>query len=329
MASSEVEIISSCFLRDHNRGDRFIERNARAAMQKNLKDLVKSCISAPPRIPNPNRNHDNSNSCNADSSVQTRHKNSSNNYHKSSRENDRWAKAREMVFQSEISPSQSDSSVETRAVSSIVKRWKDFEAESKNLILSNAGNNTSSTAVNSSVCSSRSNSNSTFTENASILDVPNRNSLAASETVEERFDNQSTAEDAFMDWESDRTAPSGRASICSRDSNATEKERRRVADIIRKLTSVNGEECSEREQVVETTLSLPRVRTSLDHQPEMRGGGGGAIMASPRIRGRQAFNDLLMQLERDRHKELQALGERKAVSKFSHRGRLQVCLLHE
>ncbi|ESQ33752.1 hypothetical protein EUTSA_v10006896mg [Eutrema salsugineum] len=48
---------------------------------------------------------------------------------------------------------------------------------------------------------------------------------------------------------------------------------------------------------------------------------------SPRIlRGRQAFTDLLMQLERDRHRELDSLLERNAVSRFTQRGRLQSML---
>ena len=45
---------------------------------------------------------------------------------------------------------------------------------------------------------------------------------------------------------------------------------------------------------------------------------------SPRIRGRQAFTDLLMQLERDRQREIDTLAERRAVSRFTQRGRIQV-----
>lgn len=48
------------------------------------------------------------------------------------------------------------------------------------------------------------------------------------------------------------------------------------------------------------------------------------VSFSPRIRGRQAFTDLLMQMERDRHRELDSLLERNAVSRFTQRGRLQV-----
>lgn len=48
------------------------------------------------------------------------------------------------------------------------------------------------------------------------------------------------------------------------------------------------------------------------------------ISHCPRIRGRQAFKDLLLLLERDRKKELDNLQERKPVSRFTHKGRIQV-----
>ncbi|GMN27589.1 hypothetical protein TIFTF001_050475 [Ficus carica] len=47
---------------------------------------------------------------------------------------------------------------------------------------------------------------------------------------------------------------------------------------------------------------------------------------SPRIRGRQAFADLLMQMEKERHGELNVLIERKAVSRFAQKGRIQSML---
>jgi hypothetical protein len=48
------------------------------------------------------------------------------------------------------------------------------------------------------------------------------------------------------------------------------------------------------------------------------------VVNPPKIRGRQAFNDLLLQMEQERHRELGWLGECQAVSKFSQRGRIQV-----
>ncbi|EOA28690.1 hypothetical protein CARUB_v10024916mg [Capsella rubella] len=50
------------------------------------------------------------------------------------------------------------------------------------------------------------------------------------------------------------------------------------------------------------------------------------VTCSPRIRGRQALSDLLVHLERERHRELESLLGRNAVSRFSQRGRLQSML---
>ncbi|KAL0897013.1 hypothetical protein Bca101_080974 [Brassica carinata] len=62
-------------------------------------------------------------------------------------------------------------------------------------------------------------------------------------------------------------------------------------------------------------VDMPVVKTSL---PE--------FACLPRLRGRQAFTDLLTRLERERHRELESLLERNAVSKFPQRGRLQSML---
>lgn len=48
------------------------------------------------------------------------------------------------------------------------------------------------------------------------------------------------------------------------------------------------------------------------------------VTCSPRLRGRQALSDFLTHLERDRHRELESLLKRNAVSSFTQRGRLQV-----
>ncbi|KAL1205289.1 putative E3 ubiquitin-protein ligase LUL3 [Cardamine amara subsp. amara] len=50
------------------------------------------------------------------------------------------------------------------------------------------------------------------------------------------------------------------------------------------------------------------------------------VACSPRIRGRQAFADLLVQMIRDREKELAVVLDRHSVSKFTHRGRIQSTL---
>ncbi|XP_073135949.1 uncharacterized protein [Henckelia pumila] len=197
------------------------------------------------------------------------------------RRGDKWARAREMVFSCEDSNGKSPtisraSSVEIPClvgVSSLVQKWRCFEVDAK--------------------CSSRRNPNS--------IVVP-----APAPSV-------SNEDDSIGDWESDRTAVSGPPSSRGRDSDATENERLRVADIIKKLTD---------DRI--TCDSLPHVRTSLD-QSEQR--CFSPVINSPRmIRGRQAFQDLFLQMERDRNNELRGLEACKAVSKYSHRGRIQALL---
>ncbi|PIN24269.1 putative E3 ubiquitin ligase [Handroanthus impetiginosus] len=283
MASSQVEIArSSPFgcTAVHNRRD--------SCYQNNLHNLVTSCIpndNSARRIdftdlwvhrPQWQTTTTNANSA-ANNKCNTSNSDDSNDYSgvkiDSLRQKDKWARAREV---------QSEGSVEVRnlgGVSSLVQKWRGFEAEAK--------------------CSSKSNSATIFQDNVGP-------DPAASVTNEDY---------PFGDWESDRTAVSGPPSSRSRDSDATESERLRVADIIRKLTEERLNEAG--------SDSPPRVRTSTDQSEQKC---LSPVVNSPRIRGRQAYNDLLMQMERDRRKELEGLVGRKPVSQFCHRGRIQAML---
>ncbi|KAK9268105.1 hypothetical protein L1049_010545 [Liquidambar formosana] len=74
------------------------------------------------------------------------------------------------------------------------------------------------------------------------------------------------------------------------------------------------------------SISMPRIgeRSSAFDPVEQR--RFSQLGSSPRLRGRQAFNDLLAQMERDRQRELETLVERRAVSRFPQRGRIQSML---
>lgn len=139
------------------------------------------------------------------------------------------------------------------------------------------------------------------------------------ESVDIRPDTPTISEELNGDWESVRT---GFSASPGRDFDTAENEKIRVADIIRKLSS-NVEEQHDRDQAIFHESSLPCIRTSVD-QSEQR--PFTPFSCSPLIRGRQAFSDFQMQMERERHKELDTLAETKAVSKFSHRGRIQAVL---
>lgn len=103
------------------------------------------------------------------------------------------------------------------------------------------------------------------------------------------------------------------------DAGEKDREGVRVMDIIRKLSNEsetmtnndNGSSSNDNSKEVQTTeaRSFPQVA------------------CSPRIRGRQALADLLVQMTRDREKDLACLRERHCVSKFTNRGRIQVCNL--
>lgn len=164
------------------------------------------------------------------------------------------------------------------------------------------------------------------------------NEIASSEasSVDERFDVCPASEDSASAWNSERNAQSDQPCCSSsqeQNLDAGESERVRVADIIRRLTAANQAQSSfsslsddnyDNEHYSSTNASPSREqeRSSISDQLEHR--GFSPVRCSPRIRGRQAFTDLLMQIERDRHGELDKLVDRKVVSRFSQRGRIQV-----
>lgn len=87
----------------------------------------------------------------------------------------------------------------------------------------------------------------------------------------------------------------------------------RVADLIKRLSN---------EKKLGGGLSIIRTpRTYISSCSQKS-----TVSCSPRLRGRQAFTDLLMRMERDRNRELDWLHQRNAVSRFAQRGRLQSML---
>ncbi|KAK4723267.1 hypothetical protein R3W88_026046 [Solanum pinnatisectum] len=167
-------------------------------------------------------------------------------------------------------------------VSSLVRKWKDFETESSKSL--NLVNNY---------------------ENLGFVSDESCSIVMKSE----------------CDWESDDKTDISK----DFDSDVKESERLGVADIIKKLKFDNGGNVV---VAVNGGSSLPRVRTSSikDHSEGQRCNFS-PVLSSPRfIRGRQAFSDLLLQMERDRKRELEGLVERKPVSKFQQRGKIQALL---
>lgn len=351
MASSQVEIASSSsfghVLRDRNRRDRCTPRDTNA-FQKNLKDLVHthihSCISSSQPTPaaasdsneNSRHRHGHSHVDYADLWV---HKPQWDNNENSPTTNiksvDKWDRAREMVLSSrptkqrETSCSPETTVVEVPnlgGVSTLVRRWRDFETVSKSVNL----------GTNSNPSSAKSNC-----ENAAFADLqaPQRGYDTCDESsVDGQFETpaMSVNGDSSGDWtQAYKTAMNDLPSAVQscKHSDNKEREKLRVADIIRKLASSNGEENHENEHnctnaALATGECLPRIKTSFDHSEQQQQQRiFFPVLHSPRIiRGRQALSDLLLQMERDRLQELETLRERKAVSKFQQRGRIQALL---
>eukprot|EP00258_Populus_trichocarpa_P050437 XP_024466456.1 uncharacterized protein LOC7491463 [Populus trichocarpa] len=166
---------------------------------------------------------------------------------------------------------------------------------------------------------------STTKENNSRTSPASSHIETASSRAEERsrqsdIVDSSTKEDTFVDCGTVKSAPS---SIHFRDTDAGEPDKVKIVDIIRRLTS-DGNDHDQKLNSAGDCLSRERRNSSGSDRTEQK--VLPQVVNPPKIRGRQAFNDLLLQMEQERHRELGWLGERQAVSKFSQRGRIQSLL---
>lgn len=166
---------------------------------------------------------------------------------------------------------------------------------------------------------------STTKENNSRTSPASSHIETASSRAEERsrqsdIADSSTKEDTFVDCGTVKSAPS---SIHFRDTDAGEPDKVKIVDIIRRLTS-DGNDHDQKLNSAGDCLSRERRDSSGSDRTEQK--VLPQVVNPPKIRGRQAFNDLLLQMEQERHRELGWLGERQAVSKFSQRGRIQSLL---
>ncbi|XP_034675180.1 uncharacterized protein LOC117906208 isoform X2 [Vitis riparia] len=332
MASSQVEIASSspfgCVLRDHNRREPPCrDSNAQAAFHNNLKvfvrDHARPSISI---IPSDENSHPPPAAfyCWIPQQQGIRHRRRSLSFRTNREEKskdmsgreseimDQWVtrQAQETVstterhtheaqllspsqFPPDHSPSQSSNSpdVPNLGASSLVQMWEARVSRSDSL---------------NSLAVSRTNSGFSYTE---IAEEPSSRPSEVCEPAGERYDTHTNNGDSYPDWDSERTAPSDQPlSSQGQDSDAGENERVRVADIIRRLTS--GKHRAQN--------SLMCCSDDNDHEQP--------VVTSPRLRGRQAYINLLTQMEHDRQRELGRVADCQAVSRFPHRGRIQSML---
>ncbi|KAL8246490.1 hypothetical protein R6Q59_007706 [Mikania micrantha] len=257
-----------------------------------------------------NKNKSNNNIINSNSNS-----NNSSNLHKKSR-NDHWALARKVVFscdqQNENVDSsriqQQDSHLKSRyvvesptsvGVSSLLQRWKDL-AEVKN---SNKAEKSHSN--NQNTCKDNTNDNDSHSPSSSTTNIEKSNNTSLSRRL---------------------SCPLPSRDIKGSNPGGAEKEKIRVVDIVKKLS--REEELAASHAAGHGSQPLPPVQTTLHHkQTDGEHNGTKNIKGSRHlIRGRQAYNNFVTQMERDKHHELKCLVDRKAVSKFSHRGRIKSML---
>lgn len=214
-------------------------------------------------------------------------------------------------------PSENSSRVENLGASSLVQIWE------ARMNRSNSINASQSQGISSS----RTSSGLSNVESAPSNEEAARGSEVG-ESLDEKDNNQKSNGDAMRERESQSDVTIQSQSPCASHGRASlgESERPRVADIVRRLTS-GSDDCSDHEQgnSVNESPTRERKQSSAPDQVEQRCAPP-VITTGARIRGRQAFTDLLMQIERDRNRELESLAGRQAVSKFSQRGRLQATL---
>ncbi|CAN1225765.1 hypothetical protein LINGRAPRIM_LOCUS1015 [Linum grandiflorum] len=158
-----------------------------------------------------------------------------------------------------------------------------------------------------------------------LVEEPARHSDVCLDTVSNN--------DLLTEWVDSEAQSTVSAPVPNRHSDVgADGEKVRIADIIRRLTCEVHEHHNQHHHHSyqhhdsgNVHCDTPR-RHSISSEPAEHRGGWSLCVSSPRIRGRQAFHDLLLHIEQDRHKELGSLAERHAVSKFCYRGRIQSLL---
>ncbi|WCJ33281.1 RING/U-box superfamily protein [Euphorbia peplus] len=171
--------------------------------------------------------------------------------------------------------------------------------------------------------SSSKTSPSSVAANDDLADPNNENIAAASTSRNEEIvtrHNEMTASSSSSARTSgvneELLAQFGRSST-----EAAESERVRITDIIKKLKCENGGN----ENDPGGSICEPSPRRISD-AGDPKSFSLVVNVNSLKIRGRQAYQDLLVQMEQERKKEINSVVDRHSVSKFPHRGRIQSML---
>ncbi|XP_050105354.1 probable GPI-anchored adhesin-like protein PGA55 isoform X2 [Malus sylvestris] len=230
--------------------------------------------------------------------------------------------------------------------SSLVQIWEKRLNQSNSFKMSSNGSAETSRSNSGFSCNENENifnasnessaSNESIGSNAPVFEKQSSRGSEAGDSVcvDERYDTGPVAEDSFGDTHSEESTTSDALSNLDAREREREREKVRVADIIKRLKMtaqcpLSSSDDNDQQSCTNASPSRERDHERLfgSDQTEQLHKGFSQVISSPRmIRGRQAFADLLMHLERDRHRELDALVDRRAVSRFSHKGRIQSML---
>ncbi|GMJ12586.1 hypothetical protein HRI_004927800 [Hibiscus trionum] len=292
MASSQIEIASSspfgCVLRDHTLKERRREINVRAVLDldTNFKDLVRDCISQNQITP----------------VTMTKEQGNIRNLRNLRLLNNHTTNQKpSLVLDGRVTRQAQDVAIDRHAIN---------EATDPLLVASN-----SKTAPPTPSCRnlgasslvqiwearvSRSNSiNSNLFQDADASRTNSNENIASPveepSTLDEKINKRRNNEDASIDGD---TRAAGEAPSCSSSSDAGERERVRIADIIKKLKHADDREHSNR---VTDPQFREHKRSSTSDQGQAAQRCFLQVVKSPRLRGRQAFRDLLKQIVRDKH----------------------------
>ncbi|KAF7801315.1 RING/U-box superfamily protein [Senna tora] len=169
---------------------------------------------------------------------------------------------------------------------------------------------------------------------------------------ESSYSDSTSSSERVLSSSNETTSCSSSSQTLARGVSDAAAERVRVADIIKRFKLSCGDHESNNDQYCNNNMAMmgssssgcltrSRSLTKLRVRPNNNNNSSMTmltepkaaqhtsflhVLSSPRIRGRRAFTDLLMHMERERYGELKLLGQKAAVSKFSQKGRIQSML---
>ncbi|KAK9726076.1 hypothetical protein RND81_05G188500 [Saponaria officinalis] len=234
----------------------------------------------------------------------------------------------------EPSPTPSDNSSTDFSVSSLVQKWRGFEAESRN----NQTNNNINISIQQENVKDATMPQEQFQQKGQLQ--PESISLSP---PQEQFQQKEQLQHEQIQAESISLLPPQKQfqqkgqlqneqiqpESISSSIDGKEEERMRVIDIVRRLASsnqgVNDEVHQECKSFLCSSLMSLKVGMDIKDQP----GIFAAVVCSPKLRGRQAIADFIKRMERNRYQEVDSLKCRQPVSKFPHRGRIQSLLRYK